>query len=177
MGCAKNRPPPQIEVEESTINAAPIQDAIANAPQQDALPQDAPKYPEEVAKSFIVECLQSGGSDELCQCTLERIESSMPYEKYLKANEEYGPEYNELVEKITIIGMDCLPKEELHQRLMAGCLNSNSKQYCDCYMNSFLGQLTLEELKTSILQIGEGALPPKYLSAQETAQIQCEKIE
>jgi hypothetical protein len=134
-------------------------------------------YPQEEIEQFMSDCKNSGGSIELCECSIQKISESFPYEDYKKANEEFGPERDRLIVKTAEISTNCLPIEQLHQKIMNGCLQSATPEYCNCYIPNLQAQFTEEELKNIIIKMITDGPPPEFEAAQETAENQCTEFE
>ena len=49
---------------------------------------DQEDYPDEAIASFVSECrTQPGASESSCRCVIERLQVSMPYEEFARADE------------------------------------------------------------------------------------------
>jgi hypothetical protein len=82
------------------------EDEPADEP-EDSVPDG--EYPEDVVADFVDNCMEGGGSESLCTCTIEALERDIAYDEFRDLVEEYadsGESPPELIDAATECGDD-----------------------------------------------------------------------
>ena len=133
-------------------------------------------YPDTIRQEFITSCVQAGGPQDYCGCTIDRLETKVTLEAFTSGSKglQLGKPDKVFQREMTEAASLCLTPEMYRSQFVPACMQQGaSERYCGCNFKHLTDNLGFKRLVELSFDLQMGKKPQAFFGAAENAAATC----